>query len=376
MSTLALMFAGINENQIPELTEERTMASVPFGCRYRLIDFSLSNVVNAGIADVAILTSHNYQSLMDHLGSGKEWDLARRHGGLHILPPFFTMMNRVSGNGFAASGMETLLNARGFLEDRREDLVLLCNCDRICNIDLNVMIQKHKDSGADLTLAVKRTVLHEKQQDVAIVHSDRNGKIVEVADGNDGSNGKVDISMQYLVIDRRLLLNLLTEMSVHGFSNFSRDFLTRNAKKYDFRIFRYECYFGTMESISDYYTRSMELLRPEIRAELLEEKNRPIFTKVHNSVPATYRDGCMVKNSLIADGCVIEGIVENSIISRGVHVGKNTSIENCIIMQDTIIGDNVYLNCVVTDKNVVIRDGRVLSGHESRPFYINKNAEV
>ena len=129
-------------------------------------------------------------------------------------------------------------------------------------------------------------------------------------------------------------------------------------------------------SLSDYFRCSMDLLDPEIRNSLFAVRNRPVFTKVRNSAPTSYVTGAIVRNSLIADGCVIEGTVENSILFRGVKVGKNTHIKNSIIMQDTITGENVYLNCVITDKNVVIRDGRVLSGHETKPFFIDKKSHV
>ncbi len=374
MSTVAILFAGMNERHIPELTGERTMASVPFGCRYRLIDFTLSNVVNAGITKVGILAHYNYQSLMDHVGTGKDWDLARRNGGIKILPPFITAFaNR--GNGLYASRLEALISARRFISECKEEQVLLSDCDLICNLDFGEMLRAHRDSGADVTVAVCNRFVPDVA-DVSVVHATGDGRIIDVTDYNDSVSGNKDVQMHILVMNRHFLLSQLTEAVAHGYTSLTRDLLTRCARTSNFRIFRYDGYCETVGNISEYYRRNMELLNPEIRKLLFQVKNRPILTKVRNSAPTIYAEDSLVKNSLVADGCVIEGIVENSIIFRGVHIGKNTSVENCILMQDTYVGNHVYLNGVITDKCVTIRDGRVLSGHESHPFYIEKLAEV
>lgn len=375
MSAVAVLFAGMNERTVPELTGERTMASVPYGCRYRLIDFTLSNLVNAGITKVGVLTHYNYQSLMDHLGTGKDWDLARRNGGIHILPPYVMVSgNRL--NTLYATRLEALISAKEFLADCKDELVILSDTDLICNMDLSDMIRAHTESGADITVAVTEQTVGNGVNNVSVVHSDKDGRILNVTEYNDNQTEVKDVQMNILVADRRFLLAQLTDAMAHGYTSLAKDILSKGAARYNYRIYRYGGYYATIGTISEYYERSMELLDPDVRKQLFEVKNFPVMTKVRNSVPTTYAAGSIVKNSLIADGCVIEGIVENCILFRGVHIGKNTSVENCIIMQDSYIGSNCYLNCVITDKNVTIRDGRVLSGHEKRPFYIEKNAEV
>ena len=350
------------------------MGSLPFGGRCRLIDFVLSNMVNAGITKVGVLTHDNYRSLIDQIGNGKDWDLARRHGGIKILPPFITAFaNR--GNTLFASRLEALISARQFISECTEDEVLLCDCDVICNLDLAEMLRAHKESGAVATVAVKRAPVDDLS-DVSIVNSDEEGRILTVTNYNDNLPGEKDIQIHIMVINRQFLLSQLTEALAHGYTSIAKDVLTRGAANNLFRIFRYEGYCETVRNLAEYYRRNMELLTGDVQEALFRQKNRPVLTKVQNSAPTVYAANSMVKNSLIADGCVIEGIVENSIIFRGVHVGKNTSVENCILMQDTYVGNNVYMNCVVTDKGVTIRDGRVLSGHESRPFYIEKSTEV
>ncbi len=374
MSTVAILFAGLNERRVPELTGDRTMASVPFGCRYRLIDFTLSNVVNAGITKVGVLAHYNYQSLMEHLGTGKDWDLARRNGGIKILPPFITAFaNR--GNALYASRLEALISARQFINECKEDQVLLCDCDVISNLDLTDMLRNHRESGADVTVAVKNRCV-DGMTDVSVVHSDETGRVTDVTNFNDNVSGNKDVQIHMLVFNRNFLLYQLNEAVAHGYTSLAKDILTRGAGRYNFRIYRFDGYCETIRNLSEYYQRNMDLLLPETQDALFRAKNRPVLTAVQNSAPTVYAEGSIVKNSLIADGCVIEGFVENSIIARGVHIGKNTSVENCVLMDGTYVGDHGYLNCVVTDKDVMIRDGRVLSGHESRPFYIEKSSEV
>ncbi|MBR6754636.1 MAG: glucose-1-phosphate adenylyltransferase subunit GlgD, partial [Clostridia bacterium] len=189
-------------------------------------------------------------------------------------------------------------------------------------------------------------------------------------------SGFEDVYIRIMVVGRKYLEELITDAIAHGYTSLTKDILVRNCKYLDCRVYKFDGYFATIRSIGDYFSCSMDLLDPEIRRSLFGINTRPVFTKVRNSSPTSYIDGAIVRNSLIADGCVIQGTVENSILFRGVKVGKNTHIKNSIIMQDTLTGENVYLNCVIADKNVVIRDGRVLSGHETRPFFIDKDSYV
>ncbi len=371
MSVVGLIFSNIHDRNISELTRMRTMASVPFGCRYRLIDFTLSNMVNAGITHVGVIAHANYQSLMDHIGSGKDWDLARRTGGIQILPPYITAFAN-SGNGLYTNRLDALKNVRDYLFDCREDYVVLSDCDVICNFPLDKMIEQHIASGADATLAVKHTYFGVAGK--AMVQSDQNGRITDVADTVESGVG--DAHLNIWVMRRRFLLDTLAEAVSHDYESFNKDFVLRNINKADFRVFRFDGYFASVGSMTEYYQCNMDLLDADTRKALFGDKNRPILTKVRNSAPTIYSNDSVVKNSLIADGCVIDGVVENSILFRGVKVGRNTVIKNSILFQDTFTGDNVTLNCVITDKKVVIRDDRNLSGHETRPFYIEKYAHI
>ncbi|MBQ5837571.1 MAG: glucose-1-phosphate adenylyltransferase subunit GlgD [Clostridia bacterium] len=376
MNAVGIIFSSINEKSVYELTKQRTMASVPFGCRYRLIDFALSNMVNSGVNHVGIVTHYNYQSLMDHIGSGKDWDLARRHGGIKILPPYITAFANAS-NLLYNTRLEALISIRDFISDCKEEIVVLSDCDSVCNIDLSAMIDKHIETNADITVGVKSSYLsQDNERSHTVVRSDESGRDLEVSEYTGLKNGFEDVSVRIMVIGRKYLEELITDAVARGYTSFTKDILVRNCKFLNVRTYKLDGYFATIRSLSDYFRCSMDLLDPEIRNSLFAVRNRPVFTKVRNSAPTSYVTGAIVRNSLIADGCVIEGTVENSILFRGVKVGKNTHIKNSIIMQDTITGENVYLNCVITDKNVVIRDGRVLSGHETKPFFIDKKSHV
>ena len=377
MSVQGIIFSNLHDKNIPELTHRRTMASVPYAGRYRLIDFTLSNMVNSGITDVSVITHYNYQSLMDHIGAGKDWDLARRSGGIKILPPYISAFAN-NQNALYNSRMEALKSINYSLSRFNSDYVVLSDCDIICNIDLNDMINDHIANNADITVATKRVLLsRESASRNVIVDASEDGRIIDVNAYPTNVTGYRDINLNIVVINREYLQSVVLDSIAHGYSSFNRDVLSRNASRRNYRIYKYEGYFANINSLEDYYTHSMELLgSPENRSMLFDVRNRPIYTKVRNSAPTRYSTTSSVKNSLIADGCIIDGSVENSILFRGVKVSRGASIKNSILFQDTIIGENVFTNCIITDKNVVVRDGRILSGHESLPFFIEKGKMI
>lgn len=373
-----IIFSNIHDKNIPELTRKRTMASIPFGCKYRLIDFALSNMVNSGINNVSVITHYNYQSLIDHIGSGKDWDLARRSGGIKILTPYITSFANAS-NALYNSRLEALMSINYSLSHFTSDVIVFADCDVICNIDLNDMINDHIKNGADLTFAVKRVELTESEASKnVILESDADGRLIEqIAFPKRGISGSRDIHLNIFVASTRYIQSVVNDAIAHGYKSFNRDVIAPNIKNCNFRTYRYNEYFASLTSLGSFYAYNMELLSsPEIRDGLFAQKHRPIYTKVRNSAPTKYGDSCSVKNSLIADGCIIDGCVENSILFRGVKIGRNTTVKNSILFQDTVTGENVFLNCVIADKNTVIRDDRILSGHETLPFFIEKGKMI
>ena len=377
MTAAGLIFANIHDQSIPELTRVRSMASVPFGCRYRLIDFTLSNMVNSGINRIGLITHHNYQSLLDHIGTGKDWDLARRSGGIKLIPPYITAYDQGSHIKSPSHRLEALFGAKDFIARCNEDYFVLSDCDIICNIDLSEVIEAHAASKADITFVTKRmdaAAMHLAEQ-VSIIAADEDGKVTDFTRAQP-TEGMVNLYTNIMVVSREYLLTILANAAAHGHRSFFADVIVPSLGTANFRAYEYDGWYAYIGSLEGYFASSMDMLTQEAREGLFAVKNRPVLTKVRNSAPTKYKEGADVKNSFIADGCVIEGTVENSILFRGVKVGKGTVVKNSILMQDTYTGSDVTLNCVITDKDVTIRDGRHLSGHETMPFYVGKGGSV
>ena len=377
MTAVGLIFSNIHDNTIPELTRRRTLGSVPFGGRYRLIDFTLSSMVNSGISKVGVVTHNNYQSLIDHLGNGKDWDLARRSGGIKILPPYITSFENAASNKFYSSRLEALMGTVNFLNRCDEDYVVMSDCDVICNIDLNKVIESHVKSNAAITFIVNKADFsgHAEDEKVYAVEYDADNNLTEISERKI-SEGVSNVFVNMMVVKRDYLLNVIQDAIAHGYKSFLYDIIIRNVGKENYKVYNYDGWYAQIGSLESYFACSMKLLDSDARARLFGVKNYPVLTKVRNSAPTRYVEGAKVVNSVVAEGCIIEGTVENSIIFRGVHVGKGAVVKNSILFQDTYVCPDVSLNCVITDKNVMIKDGRTLSGHSSMPFYIGKNMTV
>ena len=376
MTAVGLIFSNIHDNSIPELTRMRTIGSVPFGGRYRLIDFALSSMVNSGISKIGLVTHNNYQSLLDHLGNGKDWDLARRSGGIKLLPPFVTAFDNAGANKFYTSRLEALMGTVNFLNRCNEDYIVMSDCDVICNIDLNDVIERHAASGADITFVTKSTDLTgvSENEILTLIKSDENDNVTDVFEDHVSEDTQVYINI--MVMKRQYLLNVVETAISRGHNSFLRDIIMKNIGKAAYKVYKYDGWYAHIGSLEGYFECSMKLLEADARERLFGIKNRPVLTKVRNSAPTRYCDGAKVTNSVVAEGCVIEGTVENSIIFRGVHVGKGAVVKNSILFQDSYVCPNAELNCVIADKNVMIKDGRVLSGHKTMPFYIGKKMSV
>lgn len=369
MKALAIIFSNIHNETIDELTRKRTTASIPFGGRYRLIDFTLSNLVHAGVDNVGILAQKNYQSLMDHLGSGKPWDLSRKNGGLVIFPPFSGDFN----TSLYTSRLQALISIKGFIENQTADLVVLSDCDSANLIDYQDVFKFHLEKGADITALYYHN--NGDLEDHMNFILDKNNRIID-ASLKGKNKAKNNSCLNIFVLSRRLLQGLLEEAIAKGFKSFHRDLVFNNIKSLKIYGYKYQGVYLHVNSMENYFKHNMDLLNPAIRNQLFGDPNLRIYTKVRDSAPTRYGFNAKVENSFIADGCEIEGTVINSILFRGVKVGRGTTIKNAILMQDTIIGDNVKLNYVITDKNVTIRSRNSLAGCEKIPYYLSKNTMV
>ncbi len=365
---VGIVFSNAYDECISELTGIRTMGSVPFACRYRLIDFALSNMVNSGIEKVGVLTKSNYQSLMDHVGTGKPWDLSRKNDGLFILPPFST--NEAGGN---ADKLASLKGAMGFISRSKEEYVLLSDCNTLINLDIEALAEYHAEKKADITIVYKNGK-EPNLTDVIVLDMDADNKAEKIS-VSPVCDGDVNFSLNVIFMKKALLERLINEAISLNYKDFEADIIQRNAGKLN--IYGYEAtgYSAVIESMESYFKTNMELLNPENCDDLFNAE-RPVYTKVRDDMPAIYGLGSDVKNSLIADGCIIEGTVENSILFRGVRVEKGAVVKNSIVMQDGFVAQNATLNCVVVDKSVVITPNKTLSGAENYPVYIGKEIVI
>lgn len=364
---LGLIFANTFERHNPELTASRTMGSVPFGGKYRLIDFPLSNMSNSGINNVGIITKSNFLSLMDHLGTGNAWDLAKRRSGLTILPPY-------KEHNFD-SMIETLYNLHGFIEHGNEEYVLVDHAGCVSNFNYRKMLEFHEINDADITFVYsKKSAQNEASDDGMALDMDGSGRVQKILIPSICNSESTFVSGTFL-IKKELLMKTVRELVAENKTDFVKDFLQPNVN--NLRIFGYENtkYFALITSMKEYFRASMELMDPEVRADLFDPKH-PIYTKVRDDTPSRYGLDSSVKGSLIAQGCIIDGTVENSIISKGVRIGKGAHIKNCIIMQDTIIGDNADLSHIIIDKDVTVGSGKTIIGCESYPMYIAKRSII
>ena len=369
-NVLGLVFANMHDMTVGDLTKNRTMGSILFGGRYRLIDFPLSNMVNSGITNVGVITKSNYQSLLDHLGSGREWDLSRKKGGLYILPPF----GNVTTNLYRGR-IEALYGAMSFIKHALADYVVLADCDTVTNMDFKPIVARHVESGADITV-VAHTGVYDTEviNGSTVLSTDAEGRVRSVLIHPDIS-GTCTLSLNFFVMNKQFLIDMVSDAIARGMVSFETDILQARCDELNIMVYEYDNYFSKISSVATYLKANQELLDPENARKLFLPK-RAIYTKVSDNAPVKYDLDSKVTNSLVADGCIIEGEVENSVLFRGVKVAKGAKVKNCILMQGTSVGAKSDVNYVITDKNVVIGDNHILNGAPSYPMYVGKGASV
>lgn len=368
-NVLGLVFASMHESTVNQLTTQRTMGSIPFGGRYRLIDFTLSNFVNSGITEVGVITKSNYSSLLDHLGSGRDWDLSRKTGGLHLLPPYSQT------GGIYRGRLEALSNIWSLVEHSKAQYVILSNCDVVTTIDFNPVLRQHKQTNADITLIYSKGEYDgDRNTSTTILQFAEDNTVSDVM-VNPKMNGNCNQWLDMLVISKELLKTIVFDATSRNLYSFTREILQN--KECNYKIMGYENngLFMRIDSLLSYYEANRKLFDTETRKALFKQK-APIYTKVGDNAPVKYGLESKIKNSLIADGCIIEGTVEDSIIFRGVKIGKGTVVKNSIIMQGTVIGKNCRVSETIADKNVEINDGKVLTASASCPLYVPKNGKI
>lgn len=372
---LGIIFPNSYDSLVPDLVSERLMASIPFASRYRMCDFMISSMVHCGIDNISILVRKNYHSLLDHLGNGREWDLARKNGGLNIVPPFAQKQIKVfSGR------IEALESIRGYLMKQTEKYVILSDANMAVNFDFNALLDAHIKSGADVTMVYRKQEIPQsliRQSTAGMdlyyalgINGDRVSKIYI----NPKESGEMNFSLNIYVVERELLMRMVDEAYLHGDVYFVRDILEKKIDQMDVRGFCYDGYVAHIHDMNSYFEENMRLLKEENLNALFS--GNQIYTKIRDDNPTRYINGAKAKNVMVADGCVIEGEVENSVLFRGVKIRKGAKVKNCVLMQDTVIEDNASVEYVITDKNVTISEGKSLTGNDSFQVYVAKGQVV
>lgn len=361
-----IIFSNTNDEALSEMTNVRTMGSIPFGARYRLIDFPLSSMVNAGVTKVGIITKSNYQSLMDHIGSGKPWDLSRKNDGIFMLPPF-----GLGTQGMYHSRTEALNGAMDFITKSDEKYVIIADSNLVANVDYSALLKFHKKKGADITVVSAECVPPSNIGRQVQLITDESGK-VEKANLIQGGGEKTECSMGIYVMERYLLIRLINTGMSKERPSFKRLSLIDNIGKLKIFAYKHEGFCQTVESLATYFNINMDLLSYPTRKDLFNAE-RPVYTKSKDTQPTRYGLHNTAKKVLIADGCDIEGDVENCVISRNVTVAKDAQVKNCIIMQDAYIGEGAVVENAILDKHVVVKPGKKLCGTDTYPIYIAKS---
>ena len=372
---LGVIFPNSYDGLVPELVKERLMASIPFASRYRLVDFAISSMARAGIDNISLIARENYLSLMDHLGSGREWDLARKNGGLNVIPPYAQKAIKVY-NG----RVEALESIKSFLVSQKEKYVVMSDANIAANLNYGEIINAHKKSGADVTVVYRKQEIPETfKKPLGTNHDlyytlDLEGNRVSQIFVNSKREGEVNFSMNVYVIERELLIRLIDEAYVLGFTCFERDVLAPQIDMLDIQGYCYEGYAAHIYDMKSYFDENMKLLKEENLKGLFGPGQ--VYTKIRDDNPTRYIKGAKVSNVMAADGCVIEGEVENSVLFRGVKIAKGAKVKNCVLMQDTVVGEGVNLEYVITDKDVTITSGKSLVGTDSFQVYVAKKQTV
>ena len=354
-----------DETALGPLAGHRPLAALPYAGRYRLIDFTLSNLVNAEVRTVGVLVRDKYRSLIDHLRSGKEWDLARKRDGLYILPPAHSP---AAGNGGDISNFYFNLD---YIYACSEDFVIICGSQTICNLPIDQAFHYHLSVGADVTI-VGRDWPDGGASPCLLM--DEEGRVTSLCDGSDPSPYDIQ-PLGFYILSKSLMAELVRQCAAEGGHNLFVDGILKNLATLKICVFRHTGYVARIDSIAAYFQHQLELLHPAVWQELFFRYGI-VYTKIKDEAPAKYKEQAVVKNSLVANGCIIEGTVENCILSRSVVIEKDAVVRNSIISQNVRVGSQARLSHVLCDKDSTVSAGRYLNGSISSPFIVRKGAVV
>lgn len=366
-NVMGLILADNKKISLGELSGPRALSAIPFAGRYRIIDFVLSNMVNSGIKNVGVLTYNKYKSLMDHLGTGAAWGLDRKNDGLHILPPY------VNSEVTDFNGDEELAGILNFLRTSRATYVVVANSNIVLNTTFDEMIESHEKSGADISVMYNRDS-NKYGSPCYILDTDSDDFVKDML-FNPQKSSSDKCSLGIILLRRDVLVDIISKQMSHGTTHFGIHSIVKLYDELKVKGFEYSGIALRINNVQAYFKSSMMLLDESIRNDLFW-KGHPIYTKVKDEAPTLYFENAKVKNSILSDGCLVYGNVEESIVFRTATISKNTTIKNCIVMQDVHISENCHLENVILDKNSFVRPGVRLVGHNDYPVVIGKGAGI
>jgi glucose-1-phosphate adenylyltransferase len=360
---MGILMLNENDDKIKRLTRNRPLASIPFGGRYRIIDFVLSNMVNSGITNIGMFTDGKTRSLMDHIGSGKPWDLDRKINGLFIF--------QLDKNNYYMNEIESLKNNIEYFYKSKEEYVILSSSYMVCNIDYKSAAAYHEASGSDITIIYKHAENCKSNFiDSSILNLDEDNNVISVGK-NIGTDNINNISMEMFIMKKEVLINLTLECIKSGYYSSIKEAIYKKLGNLKVNAYEFKGYLSCINSAEVYYKTSLDLLNLNINNELFFS-NGLIYTKSQDEPPTKYSNSSKVSNSLIANGCIIDGHIENSVIFRRVKIHESAEIKNCIIMQNCEIKAGAKLSNIIIDKNIVIEEGKELKGDMDIPLVVEK----
>ena len=364
-----IIFAYGSSPELRELVSHRTAASMPIFGRYRVIDFALSSLMNAGIHDVGVIMQRDYQSLMDHIRNGKSWDMSRKDRGMRLLPPF-GMPGYHSGNYFGT--MEALNGVGDYVRDIPQKYVVLLLGSMCANIDLTAAGEQHIRSGAPITAICSRSDAPVPQHRYVL---GEDGFVKQVLFYREsGAEGLA--SMEGYIIDKDLLVRMMDECAAKNLYRFHRDAIAAYlAEGGRMDVYMHEGYYMPIRSVDLYYRANRDMLESDKRHDLFNPE-RPVRTRHSSLVSTYYGEDAQVSNSLIGDNCRILGTVENCILSSEVTVEEGAVLRDCVVMRRTVVGKGAQLDCAIVDKDCRISGERVLRGCEQLPLVVPKGSRI
>ena len=348
MKEIGIILAGGNNSRMQELSNKRAIAAMPIGGSYRSIDFALSNMSNSHVQTVAVLTQYSARSLNEHLSSSKWWDFGRKQGGLFVFNPTVTVDNSWWYRGTADAMYQNI----NFLKKRHEPYVIITSGDCIYKLDYNKVLEYHIEKKADITVVCRDMEAGTNVERFGTIRMNEESRIEEFEEKPLQAKTNT-ISCGIYVVRRRLLIEMIEKCAEEDRYDFVRDILIRYKDLKRIYGYKIKDYWRNIASVDDYYSTNMDFLKADVRNYFFKQYP-DVYSKVDDLPPAKYNPGSQVRNSLVSSGCIVNGVVENSVIFKKSYIGNNCVIKNSIILNDVYIGDNTHIeNCIVESRDTI-----------------------